>query len=213
MTLTLQVTARTERGKNLTSLRRAGKLPAVVYGAKEESTALTLDQSAFEKVFKEAGESSVITLSGVGADKEVLVHDVDFNDERGGIIHVDFIALEAGKEITVDVPIEFVGEAPAVKLGGTLTKVLHEVEVTCKPKDLPKEFIVDVSSLIDFEAQIHVRDLQAPKNVTIENNPDDVIALVQEVIEEVEEPTVVDMDSIEVEKKGKDEEVKEEEEK
>ncbi len=206
MTFTLQATERTLRGKQLDTLRESGKLPAVVYGTKEASTAITLDRIAFEKVLKEAGESSIITLSGIGKDKDVLVHDVAFDPRRGGIIHVDFYAIEAGKDLEVDVPLEFVGEAPALKLGGTLTKVLHELEITCKPKDLPKSIIVDVSSLVDTEAQIHVGDLKVPAGVTIKNDPTDVVVLVQAVEEEVEAPAPIDMSAIEVEKKGKTEE-------
>jgi large subunit ribosomal protein L25 len=207
MTFSLTVEARTERGKKLEQLREAGKLPAIMYGPKEEAVALTIDRIAFEKLFKQTGESSVITLTGAGlaAPKEVLVNDVAFDARRGGVIHVDFYAVEAGKEITVDVPLVFVGEAPAVKQGGTLTKVLHEVEVTCMPVNLPKEISVDVSSLDDFEKQIHIKDLAVPANVTLEHDADEVVALVQAVEEEAEAPVAVDMASIEVEKKGKTE--------
>lgn len=205
MTITLEATTRTERGKQLAALRKAGKVPAVIYGPKETAIALTLDRIKFEKVLKEAGESSVITLTGVGAPKDVLVHDVAFDPGFGGVIHVDFYALEAGKEITIHVPLVFVGEAPAIKLGGTLTKVLHEIEVTCKPTSLPKEIEVDVTALDDFEKQIHVKDINVPKDVKVENDPEEVVALVQQVAEEVEAPTEIDMSAIEVEKKGKTE--------
>jgi len=209
MTFTLTVETRTVQGKKLAQLRDAGKLPAVMYGPKEASTLLTVDRVAFEKLFKQAGESSVIVLEGLDSSKEVLVHDVAFDALRGGITHVDFYALEAGKEITVDVPLTFVGEAPALKLGGNLTKVLHEVEVTCTPANLPKEIIVDVSVLDDFEKQIHVSDLVVPKGVVIENDVTEVVALVQAVAEEKEVETVIDMSAIEVEKKGKTEEPEE----
>lgn len=207
MTFSLTVATRTERGKKLEGLRTAGKLPAVMYGPKEEPVALMLDRVAFEKLFKDAGESSVIVLEGLGTKKEVLVHDVAFDARKGGITHVDFYAVEAGKEIEVDVPLVFVGEAPALKLGGNLTKVLHEVEVSCTPANLPKEITVDVSVLDAFDKQIHVSDLVVPKGVTIKDNPEDVVVLVQAVEEEKEEaPAAVDMSAIEVEKKGKTEE-------
>jgi large subunit ribosomal protein L25 len=204
MTFSLPVEIRTERGKQLNKMRNAGKLPAVMYGPKEESTPLTIDKIAFEKLFKQTGESSVIVLSGLTTPKEVLVHDVSFDPRKGGMTHVDFYALEAGKEITVGIPLEFVGEAPALKLGGTLTKVLYEIEVTCMPKDLPQHISVDVSTLVDFESQIHVKDLTIPANVKIENDMEDVVALVQAVTEEAEAPVeAIDMSAIEVEKKGK----------
>lgn len=211
MTFSLSVETRTERGKQLERLRKAGKLPAVMYGPKEEAVPLTLDRVTFEKLFKQTGESSVIVLEGLKDPKEVLVHDVSFDPRRGGIIHVDFYAVEAGKEITIAVPLEFVGEAPAIKLGGTLTKVLFEIEVTAKPANLPQHIVVDVSSLDDFEKRILVKDLTVPKGVKIENDPEGVVALAQAVEEEKEEPVApVDMDSIEVEQKGKTEEAAEE---
>lgn len=207
MTVILQVTKREEKGKKLAKLRKEGKLPAVVYGPKEEATSITLDKSTFEKVYRDAGESTIITLEGVGDSKEVLVHDVAFDPAKGGAVHVDFYAIEKGKELTVDVPLEFVGEAPAVKLGGSLTKVLHAIEITCRPSALPKHIEVDVSSLVDFDAAIHVKDLVIPAGVTVENDPEDVIALVQEVKEEEETvPEAIDMDAIAVEEKGKKEE-------
>jgi large subunit ribosomal protein L25 len=167
---------------------------------------VSVPKAVLEKTVHEAGESTIIVLEGIGAPVEVLIHDVAFNARKGGIEHVDFYAIEAGKEITVDVPLEFVGEAPAVKLGGSLTKVLHEVEVTCAPKDLPQHIDVDVSVLVDFDSQIHVRDLVLPKGVKVENDADDVVALVQEVEEDTsDEPAAIDMAAVAVEKKGKTE--------
>jgi len=207
MTFSLTVEARDTKGKKLAALRTEGKLPGVVYGPKEKATPLLVDRVAFEKMLKEAGESSVIRLEGLDTPKEVLVHDVAFDPTRGGAIHVDFYAIEAGKELTLHVPLEFIGEAPALKQGGTLTKVLHEIEVTCVPANLPQHIDVDISTLDSMEAQIHVKDLVIPKGVTVENDPEDVVVLVQAVAEEVEAaPAEIDMASIEVEKKGKTEE-------
>lgn len=204
MTITIEVTKR--EGKAL-----PGQLPGVVYGPKQESVALSVDKKAFDKMFAEAGESSIVTLTGLGSPIEALVQDVAFNPTRGGVNHVDFYAIEKGKEITVDVPINFIGEAPAEKLGGVLTKALHEIEVTCAPADLPKEIDVDVSVLVTFEDHIRVSDLKLPKGVKVENDLEDTIAVVVPVEEEAEEPEAApDMDSIEVVKKGKTEEAAEE---
>ena len=203
MSFSLAVEARTERGKDLTEIRNAGKLPVVMYGPKKESVSLVVDRSAFEKVLKAAGESSIVTLTGLDTPVDVLIHDVAFDARKGGIVHADLYAVEAGKEIVMHVPIEFIGEAPAVKLGGTLTKVLHEIEIACMPQDIPQHIAVDVSSLDDFEKQIHVSDIVVPKGVTIKNHEEEVVALVQAVAEESEEVATVDMSAIAVEKKGK----------
>lgn len=207
MTVKLDVTKRTT---SAVAVRKEGNVPAVVYGPKQEPISVSLNKIVFEKVLKDAGESTIINLVGLGEDIEVLVHDVAFNPAKGGVEHVDFYAIEKGKEITVHVPLEFIGEAPATKQGGSLTKVLHEIEITCKPSVLPQNIEVDVSSLDDFEKQIHVKDLVIPAGVTVHNDADEVVAMVQEVKDEPEpEITAVDMSAIEVEAKGKVEEEEE----
>lgn len=204
MTFTLSAHARTETGKKVETLRKEGRLPGVVYGPKQAPLLVTLLHTDFEKVFREAGESSVVTLTGLESSLDVLIHDVAFDPRKGGVTHVDFYAIEKGKKISVDVPLQFVGESPALKLGGTLTKVLHEVKVEADPTRLPKEILVDISALVDFTSQIHVGDLAMPEGVTVKDSLEDVVALVQEVKEEAETP-VLDMSAIEVEKKGKTE--------
>ncbi len=204
MTITLEAKMRAETGKKAKALRTAGMLPAVVYGPKQAPLTLSVSHGAFEKIFKEAGESSVVTLTGLDKDIDVLIHDMSFDAKKGGVTHVDFYAIEKGKKIKVDVPLHYIGEAPALKLGGTLTKVLHEVEVEAEATHIPKEIIVDISSLVDFDSQIHVRDLVVSAGAVITEKEDDVVALVQTVKDEVDAPTL-DMSAIEVEKKGKSE--------
>lgn len=206
MTITLTVQNRTEKGKQLKKLRESGRVPAVVYGPKEESLSISMDARDFEKAFKEAGESSVLVLSGLQDDKEVLIHDVSFDSMKGKISHVDFFAIKKGQDVTVNVPLVFVGEAPAIKLGGSLTKALHEIEVTGKPSKLPHEIEVDISTLETFEDHIRVKDLNVPSGVTIENDPEETVAVVSEAKEEPEEAAEVDMTAVEVEQKGKTEE-------
>ena len=183
-----------------------GDIPAVVYGPKQEAISLAINKKVFEKTLSEAGESTIIVLEGAGEPIEVLVHDVDFNPVKGGVRHVDFYAIERGKELTVDVPLEFQGEPPALKMEGVLTEALHEVEVTCRPSNLPHSIVVDVSVLETFEDSIRVKDLVLPEGVKIENDPEETVAIVVPVQEEAEEPAeAVDMDAIEVEGKGKEE--------
>jgi large subunit ribosomal protein L25 len=207
MTITLNATSRTETGKKTERLRAEGNLPAVMYGPKLAPTALTISKKEFDKVLKEAGETTVVTIKGAGTPTDVLIHEVAFDARRGGVVHVDFYAIQAGQKLTVHVPLTFVGEAPAVKLGGNVTKVLHEIEVEAEATHLPKEIEVDITGLVDLTSQIHVRDLTIPKGVEVKNDADDVVALIQEVVEEKEEaPEAPDMSAIEVEKKGKTEE-------
>jgi len=197
------------------ALRRKGRIPAVFYGKKEQATPISLSFKEFSRVYNTAGESTVITLSGMGDEKEVLIHDVDFDPVYGVPRHADLYVIEKGKKVRVDVPLDFIGTAPAVKeLGGILVKVLHELEIEAVPKDLPHDIKVDTSSLIDFESHITVKDITLPEGVLALTDKDETVALVSEREEEEEKPAEEpDLSSIEVEKKGKEEAQVEEEQK
>ena len=206
MTETLQVRKR-EGKKTLNTLREGSEMPAVFYGPKEESTPIAIDADTFKKLWKEAGESTVIELKGDGIEKEVLIHDVDVHPVTGEPRHADFYVMEKGKKVTVKVPLEFVGVSPAVKeLGGILVKVLHEVEIEVLPKDLPQNIEVDIEALKDFESNILAKDISIPESAELITNEDDTIALVNEAKEEVEEEEAATIEDIEVEQKGKKEE-------
>ncbi len=183
-------------------------IPGVVYGPKQSPLMVTVDRKEFEKLFKTAGESTVIALTGLPAPVDVLVKEVAFAPTKGGIVHVDFYAIEKGKELVTHVPLHFVGEAPAAKSGAVINKVLHEVTVSCQAADLPAHLEVNLSALVEVEAKLTVGDIVCPKGVRLMHEPDEVIALAEAVTEEVvEEAAPVDMAAIPVEQKGKVEEV------
>lgn len=204
MTETLQVRKR-EGKKTLKTLRDGSEMPAVFYGPKEDSTPIAIDVDVFKKLWKEAGESTVIELKGDGVDTEVLIHDVDVHPVTGEPRHADFYAIEKGKKVTVKVPLEFVGVAPAVKeLGGILVKIVHEIEIEVPPKDLPQHIDVNVEGLVGLDSQISAKDVSIPESAELITNTDDVIALINEAKEE-EPEEVASIEDIEVEQKGKKE--------
>ncbi len=206
---TLEIQERNAK-KSLDALRSDGKIPAVLYGPKEPTASIEVDAKIFDKVFKEAGESTVVTLEGLGESKDAMIHEISYHPVTGKPVHIDFYVIEKGKKVTTHVPLEFVGEEDALaikSLGGTLMKVMHEIEIEAMPKDLPHGIEVDVSGLATFDAHITLADLKLPAGVTALGNSEDTIASVAEPKEEVEEPVeAIDMESIEVEKKGKKEE-------
>lgn len=205
MAITLKVEKR-DLKTDVAALRKAGKIPAVFYGKKEASTPISIASVDFVKAYKAAGESTVVILQGEGIEVESLIHDLDLHPVTGKPVHADFYVFEKGKKIKVDVPLEFVGVAPAIKeLGGSLIKVLYDIEIEALPKDLPHKIEVDISSLVDFKSTIKAGDLKLPAGVVLAINPDDVIASAAEPKAEEEEVTApVDLDAIEVEKKGKE---------
>jgi large subunit ribosomal protein L25 len=206
MTISLTAAKREETGKRAKRLLNDGVMPAVVYGPKQESVPVSLPLREFEKVLKNAGESSVIELSGIGATPlQVLIHEVDRDPVTHVPRHADFYAIEKGAKVEVAVPLTFVGESPAVKAGASLVKVIHELEIEAEAANLPHDIEVDISVLAQVGAQIHVSDLKIPRGVEVKAEADQVVALIQEVTVEEEAAPVVDMDAIEVEEKGKKE--------
>jgi len=180
-------------------------MPAVFYGKKEKSTPVIISKAEFKKVWREAGESSVIDLVGKNIEAEALIYDVDLDPVTDEPRHADFYVFEKGKKIEISVPLEFIGVAPAVKdMGGTLVKVMHEIEIEALPKDLPHNISVDISSLVNFDSQILAKDVKLPQGVALVAKSEEVVASVYETKEEVEEVAPIDLASIEVQKKGKE---------
>ena len=189
----------------LSTIRKAGKMPAVFYGKKQVSTSVTVSAVEFSKVFKKAGESTVVILKSKQGIHESLIHAVDRDPISGMPRHADFYVFEKGQKIKVKVPIEFEGISPAVKeLGGVLVKVLREIEIEASPKDLPRELRADISKLVNFQSVILAKDITIPPSVTLVTHQEEVVASVYEPKEEVVEEAPVDLSAIEVEKKGKE---------
>ncbi len=205
--LTLNVSKRTA-GSTPDIIRAKGFVPAVFYGKKDASTAIEVKEVDLIKIWKQAGESSVVTLKDESGSHDSLIHEVQRDAVSGRIIHADFYILEKGKKVTVKVPLVFEGVSMAIKaLGGTLVKVAHELEIEAQPADLPHDLPVDISILETFDNQIHARDIKLPKGVTLVGGEDEVIALATPPREEKEEaPAEIDLSKIEVEKKGKKDE-------
>ncbi len=201
--LTLEVT---KRGKERApQLRRAGSIPAVVYGAHHTSTPIAVTAVAFEKILREAGEATIVSLAGLGEPLPTLIHEVDLDPLTNRPRHVDFYAVTKGEKVEVAIPLVFVGVSSAVEAGANLVKVMHEIEVEADPMSLPHDIQVDLSLLKVINDRIHARDLVLPVGVELTGELEDVVALVQEVVEEKEDVAPADISAIEVEKKGKEE--------
>lgn len=189
-----------------------GEIPAVVYGSDVKNLSLAVDAKEFRKVFKQAGESSLVDLVVDGKKHSVLVHEIQREPVSGDVIHIDFYQPNLKKEVEVAVPLVFVGIAPAEKdLGGTFVKNISEIEVKALPQDLPHEIQVDISLLNTFEDRILVKDLKLPEKVTVAKNLEEIVASVlapQNIEAELAEEIKEDVEGVEkVEKEKKEEEV------
>jgi large subunit ribosomal protein L25 len=188
MILSLDVTPRDNKGKT-DALRGRGVVPAVLYGPKEAAISVAIDAPNFERVLKQAGQTSVVTLRGVGGDKDTLIHDVQYHPVTGKALHADFYVLEKGKKITIRIPLEFEGQAPAEKAGHILVKALHEVEIEVAPQELPKHLVVDMSKLENVGDHITAAQIQLPPSARLVTHADEIVASITEFKEEkVETP-------------------------
>ncbi len=184
--------------------KKEGYIPAVYYGSHSESVSVFVNAKDFTKVLASEGASSSVSLVTEHGKEVAMIQDVQIHPVKGHVIHADFFVLEKGQKVHVKTPIEFIGESPAVKAGGVLVKVLHELSVEGDPTKLPHEFTVDISLLVDATSAIYVRDIALPKDVELYHvNADDVVVSITVAEEEVEQVTPTDLSAIEVEKKGK----------
>lgn len=202
MTITLQAQ---KREGSPSALRKAEQVPAVYYGSGKDAVSVSVPLKEFTKVFAQAGETTAIILQLGGEKINTLIHDIQHDPRTGIPTHVDFLVIDMNKEIEVPVPIEFNGLAQAEKNGlGTLVKVLHEIHVKALPANLPHSLAVDVTGLVTLDDQIKVKDISLPNGVIAITDENEVVALVSAFVEEKEE-TPIDLESIEVEQKGKKE--------
>ena len=188
---TLAAEHRDVTGKAVAHLRRAGRLPAVVYGHHVDSSNVSVDAHDFELLRKHAGPNALVDLSVDGKKAQpVLINQVQVHPVNRRLLHADLFLVRMTEELTVDVPLVAIGESTAVTLaGGTLLHPIETVKVRALPDHLPQSIEYSVESLIDFDGSLHVRDLVIPSDVTLLTDGDETIAKVQ--APRVEEVVVV----------------------
>ncbi len=188
----LKAEPRQVSGKHVRHLRAEGYVPAVLYGSKIKATPIQIASKPLHKALAQAGGNTFISLQ-VGDKKPVLAlaREVQRDALRHHIIHADFYQVVMTEKITVEVPLVFVGDAPAVKDGGILVHGLDAIEVQCLPADVPPSIEVDLSPLTDFHSRVAVADLHLPPEVTILSEPESLVAHIEaprkaeeEVVEE-----------------------------
>jgi|GEM_PF-36097 len=216
-TKTLTAAARTHKGRKTYQLRNEGKVPAVVYGAGIEPKNITVDRNAFTRLYKEAGESTIVELQIDGqAAVNVLIHDIQYDPLRDEVSHADFRAIDMSKPIEAEVKLVFVGESAAVKgLGGTLVHPMDAIQIRALPKDLVSQIEVDISSLVTFEDSIKISDLKLPAGIEALEGATQTVALVaaprsDEEMAALDKAVEIDVSAVEkVEAKKKDEDAEE----
>ncbi|MBI2459716.1 MAG: 50S ribosomal protein L25 [Parcubacteria group bacterium] len=172
------------------SLRVAGFIPAVIYGFGKTNQNIKIKKHDFEKVFAIAGEFNLVDLSiNQAPPAKVIIKDVQRHGLTDGVIHVDFYQVDMSKKITAQIPLNFIGEAKAVKeLGGTLVRNMAAVEVECLPGDLVSHIDVDISVLANFDQFIRLHDLALPGGLALVQQTNEAVVGVVETKAEAEAP-------------------------
>ncbi len=190
----LEVSRREVTGKATKRLRKAGIIPANIFGHKEASQTMQIDGVSFERLRRSHGAKGIITLTlpdGTGKQTALIRH-VQHDPRTGKIIHVDFFRVSLKERLNVKVALRFVGEAPAVKNeGGVLLHLMDAIEVECEAGDIPEYFEVDVAPLTEIDAILHAENVTLPANFTLITDPNEGVAKVSatraEAVTEAEE--------------------------
>jgi len=174
-------------GKQVRALRRAGVLPAVVYGHNFDPIPISLDMREASYILPRASSSQLIGIDLTGKHHTVLVRETQRHPVTGALLHVDFQAVSLTEKLRVMVSIELKGEAPAMKLyNGVLVTGQEELEVECLPMDLPTRIEVDLSELKEIGDGIYIRDIVLPAAVHVLSPADEMSVLVTAPAVEVE---------------------------
>lgn len=182
----LTVEARAASGTSAARrLRRAGMVPAVLYGRGIDTQPLAVSAKSLRDLLHVGGQNVLVRLTvGDGGEPAMaMIKEIQRHPLNGLVLNVDFYRVSLTERITADVPVILVGEAPGVKLGGVIDQVLRQVEVECLPTDIPQSLELDVSEL-QLAHTLHVSDLVAPENVTIVTDAADVVVTVARAAEE-----------------------------
>jgi large subunit ribosomal protein L25 len=208
----LKAKIRTVTGKKVKLIRQDQELPVVLYGNGIEPKLLTVSRGDFNDLYNEAGGSSLVQVE-VEGEKEplnVLFHQVDFHPLTDEIVHADFLQVKLNEKITTSITLVLAGEedAPVVKeKEGTIVLNKDSIEVEAFPQDLVQEITIDVSALAEFDQTIHVKDVVLPDKIAVLDDPEEVVVTIQEPrseeeLAELDEAVEEDVEAVEVEKKG-----------
>jgi large subunit ribosomal protein L25 len=192
--LKLTATRRDVLGKRNRFLRRRGITPAHLFGHSLESLTLQCDTNELKKIVAHAGTTRIVSLKvdGEKEPKNVFVREIQTDPLGKYLLHVDFYQVRKGEKMTMDVPIVLVGEAPAMKgKGRMLSRGIMELSIECLPEKVPPQIEVDISSLVELEQAIHVKDIVLDPDITVHDDPDQMVVKVTEVIIKVEEEVPV----------------------
>jgi large subunit ribosomal protein L25 len=188
--IVLKATKRNVTGKQVKALRRAGQLPAVIYGRHVDPISISLEAHTTGLVFAKLTSSTLVTIDVEGQEYAALVREKQRDVIKGNLTHIDFLALDLTEKIRTKVRLTFTGISSAVKdFSAVLVHRMEALEVECLPADLPERINVDISSLKEIGNNIRVSDIPLPENVIVLDDADDIVIIAsiakEEAVDEV----------------------------
>jgi large subunit ribosomal protein L25 len=188
--IVLKATKRTVTGKQVKALRRAGQLPAVIYGRHVDPISISLEAHTTGLVFAKLTSSTLVTIDVEGQEYAALVREKQRDYIKGNLTHIDFLALDLTEKIRTKVRLTFTGVSSAVKdYSAVLVHRMEALEVECLPADLPERINVDISSLKEIGNNVRVSDIPLPENVIVLDDADDIVIIAsiakEEAVDEV----------------------------
>lgn len=189
----LKADKRTVLGSKVKQLRRTGIVPANLFGKTIESQAIQVNSVDFNRVYKEAGETSLIWVQVEGEEKErpTLVTSVHYNPVTGNKLHIDFHQVNLKEKVTANVPVEIIGASELVTSNlAVLSQSLNEIEVEALPTDIPENITFDITSLKAIGDLLKVSDAKVPSEVEIKTDPEQIVVVLQEPMKEEVIPVV-----------------------
>ena len=197
--LKIEATKRDVLGKRNRFLRSQGITPAHLFGHSLESISLQCDTDELKKIVARAGTTRLVILKVAGEKepKSVFVREIQKDVLGKHLLHVDFYQVRKGEKMTMDVPIVLVGEAPAMKGKGRLiSRGITILSIECLPEKVPPQIEVDISSLLELEQAIHVRDIILDPDITVHVDPDQLVVKVTEIVIKAEEEKPVAVEEV-----------------
>ncbi len=204
--LTLQASSRDVSGKKTRFLRRQGITPTHLFGRDIKSLTLQCDTDALKQLIAQAGRTRPVSLKidDEKGRRSVFVREIQRDVITRQLLHVDFYQVKKGEKITVDVPIVFAGEAPALKAKGRmLAHSITSLNLECLPDNVPPQIEIDLSSLEELGQAIYVKDIILDPEITVHADPEQLVVKISEaIVKEVEEEVPVEAEEEEAEVTG-----------
>jgi len=168
-TINLQAKIREFIGKKVALLRKQDIIPGILYGKSITPQNISVNNKEFVKVFKQAGDNTVVDLhiDGAKETQKVLIQKVDFTPIQDKIVHIELLAISLTDKVKVKIPVVLINTEATEKLGGNLILNLDEIEVEALPTHLPHQIEIDCSVLTEFGQTFYVKDLKLAKDIKI----------------------------------------------